>query len=116
MNRSRTDGRCPACGRTPKSSSTGVLSCACSNKLWERIAGVEATGAEADMLESHGFYFARSANGDAYYVGSYDRLVWLYADGAWAARPHPRSKDGTLEDYLNEIKTLSDLLGNGLST
>jgi len=107
MNRSWSDGRCPACGKTPKSNSTGILSCACPNKPWERIAGVEATGDEADMLESHGFYFARSANGDAYYVGTYDRLVWLYADGTWAACPRPQAKDGTLEDYLNEIKTLT---------
>ena len=97
----------PPVGKTPKSNSIGVLSCACPNKLWERIAGVEATGDEADMLKSHGFYFARSANGDAYYVGSHDRLVWLYVDGTWTAYPRPQAKDGTLEDYLNEIKTLT---------
>jgi hypothetical protein len=109
MNRIWSDGRCPACGERAKSNNRGILSCACPNKVWERIAGVQATGAEADMLKSHGFHFARSANGDAYYVGSYDRLVWLYPDGTWAACPRPQTKDVTLEDYLDEIKTLSDL-------
>jgi hypothetical protein len=109
MNRIWSDGRCPACGKTPKSSIRGVLSCDCPNKTWERVAGVEAMGAEEDMLKSHGFYFARSADGDAYYVGPYDRLVWLYADGTWSASPRPQAKNGTLEDYL-QIKTLSDFL------
>jgi hypothetical protein len=109
QNRIWSDGRCPVCGRTPKTGNSGILSCACPDKRWQRIAGVEATGAEADMLKSNGFYFVRSADGDAYYVGPYDRLVWLYADGTWAACPRPQVKNVTLEDYL-KIETLSDFL------
>jgi len=74
--------------------------CACG-KLWEREAGIEGTGTEAEMLKAQGFAFVHSADGDAYYVGPYNRLVWLYADGTWWGEPRPEA-GVTLEDYLKE--------------
>jgi len=102
MDRPWSDGRCPDCGKTPKSGKDGFLVCKCEGKRWEGVAGVKGTAEEAEMLKAHGFWFATSANGDEYYVGPLNRLVWLYADGTWASDPRPPSAGLSLEEYLKE--------------
>ena len=106
MSRTWNDALCPDCGEAPKPTNDGILRCACGNKKWERVAGIEGTPTEAEMLKAHGFWFARSANGDAYYVGSFNRLVWLYDDGTWSCNPGPPKAGMNLEDYLKETDHL----------
>jgi hypothetical protein len=66
------------------------------------VAGVEGTPADAEALKAHGFWLARSADGDAYYMGPLDRLVWLYDDGTWSSSPRPSKVGLSLEEYLKE--------------
>ncbi len=80
--------------------------CACEGKHWGAIAGVKGTPAEEGMLEAHGFWFATSVDGDQYYVGSLNRLVWLYADGTWSSYPGPERAGMSLEEYLRETDEL----------
>lgn len=107
MDRRWSDGCCTDRGKAPKSGKDGFLLCACESKRWERVAGVKGTPAEEEMLQAHGFWFATSANGDKYYVGSLSRLVWLYADGTWASDPRPPNAGMALEDYLRQTDRLA---------
>jgi hypothetical protein len=109
MDRKWSDGRCPDCGKAPKSGKDGVLVCACEGKRWEKVAGVKGTHTEEEMLQAHGFWFATSANGDKYYVGSLSRLVWLHADGTWASDPRPPRAGMVLEEYLRETDRLAPI-------
>jgi len=73
------------------------------------MAGVKGAAEEAEMLKAHGFWFATSANGDEYYVGTLNRLVWLYADGTWASDPRPPRAGMSLEEYLKETDDLAQV-------
>jgi hypothetical protein len=77
MNRTLATDQCADCGQSPKLNNEGKLLCACPGKRWEREAGIEGTDAEAKMLKAHKFEFVHSADGNAYYMGPNNRLVYL---------------------------------------
>jgi hypothetical protein len=99
VSRKWYDGRCAECGESPKPAKGGLLRCACKGKFYEREAGIEGTAEETDFLKAHGFAFTGDIRGDKYYVGSFDRLIWFYSDGSWAANPRPK-EDMTFEEYV----------------
>lgn len=86
----------------------GFLYCGCKGKRSLREAGVEGTAAETQFLRANGFCFTGDCRGDKYYMGSLNRLIWLYADGSWSASPRP-GKNMTFEDYV-KASTLEDFL------
>ena len=106
MSRNWSDGRCPDCGQKLTSGKDGFLSCACPAKRWERVAGVKGKPEDEELLNAHGFWFARSGNGAEYYVGPYNRLVWFNHDGTWSSEPSPSRPDTPLEDYLKQTDQL----------
>jgi len=64
-----------------------------------RKAGVEGTTEEAAFLKAHGFQFTSDGLGNKYYMGSMNRLIWLYTDGTWSANPRPAA-GMSFEDYV----------------
>jgi len=100
MERKLFDNRCPICGQGPKRDEQGDLKCNCG-KPYVRIAGIEAGGKEARLLESHKFRLARTPEGDKYYIGPSHRLVWLYGENKWWGDPKP-NPGMTLDEYLEE--------------
>lgn len=108
MDRTWFDGRCPECGEPPKAGKDGFFLCACEGVRRVQEAGVEGTSEETETLKAHGFWFARDARGDAYYVGSLGRVLWLYADGTWRSSPRPKT-GMTFEDYL-KAATLAEFV------
>lgn len=108
MGRNWSDGRCADCGKPPKPDKEGCLHCACPDKRWQREAGVEGSPEENAFLKSQGFIFTGDIRSDKYYMGSMNRLIWLYADGTWRADPRPR--EGTSFDNYVKASTLEELL------
>jgi hypothetical protein len=106
--RNWSDGRCADCGQPPKPDKEGFLRCKCPDRRWQREAGVEGSAEENAFLKAHGFIFTGDIRGDKYYMGSMDRLVWLYADGTWRANPRP-GEGVSFEDYV-KASTLEELL------
>ena len=101
MERILRSGVCPDCGQGPMQREEGHFLCACGKRCVPGV-GVVGTSEDAVMLASHGFTFSRDIQRDNYYVGPFNRLVWLYSDGTWWGEPSPT--DGvTLEDYLKEV-------------
>jgi len=98
MDRSWKDGRCPDCGKVPEDGKDG-LRCECKDKRWCHVAGVEGTADEAAFLKANNFHFTGDIRGDKYYMGSFNRLLWLYPDGTWSANPRPK-KGMTFEEYV----------------
>lgn len=77
----------------------------CCGADLELMAGVKATGVEAEMLAAHGYVCLRS-NDDAFYVKG-NRFVWLYPNETWSSTPRPLKESTTLEDYLAEKQPAS---------
>jgi hypothetical protein len=97
----------PTAARRTTRGEEAFLQCACPDKKWHGVAGVEGTPQESEFLREHGFQFTGDVR-DQYYLGSMNRLIWLYADGSWAANPRP--KEGmTFEKYVR-ASTLEEFL------
>jgi hypothetical protein len=103
------DGSCPDCGKIPEDNRDGTLRCGCKDKRWNCVAGIEGTTADSALLKANGFHLTSDIRGDKYYLGSMDRLLWLYPDGSWSASPRPK-KGMTFEEYVRAT-TLEELLG-----
>lgn len=99
--RVKRDNRCPDCKQVPKHDAGGRLSCACPDKSWNVVLGVEGNEQERALLASKGFAQAKDVRGDVYYLGPYSRIVWLFADGTWSG--DKAADDESLEAYLNAI-------------
>ena len=100
MSRTWYDNRCPTCKQRPKINAKGELLCGCG-KSHVRVAGEKGTAEDAAILAAKGFKLAHSANGDTYYLGPGDCLVWLYANGTFWGSCGVENP-GTFEEYLEE--------------
>jgi hypothetical protein len=108
MERTWNNGLCPDCGEAPTRVNDTFLQCKCSDKKWQNVAGIEGTPQESEFLSEHGFHLAGDIRGDKYYLGSMNRILWLYADGKWSALPQP-SEGMTFEQYV-KASSLKELL------
>lgn len=84
----------------PHRNSIGVFSCACKDKVWQPTQGVTGTEEEREMLANKGYVQAEDITGDIYYVGPYNRIIWLFADGTW--RGDKIAEGRTLEAFLED--------------
>jgi hypothetical protein len=105
MERVHNSGICSDCNELPKESPTGALTCACG-KRWYRRLGKTGTREETETLKRHGFEITEDCQGDIYYCGPLNLIIWLYADGTWAtsAKGAPIS---SLQEHLAHIKHVS---------
>jgi hypothetical protein len=101
------DNRCPDCKQRPKANIDGKLVCACKDKSWIGVQGVEATPQESALLSAKGFTLARDKDRDVYYVGPGNRIIWVFADGTWTG-DKPAHDDPSLAAYLETVS--GDLL------
>ena len=105
---------CSSCRTRPRATYTDngwKYVCACGNEFNDqREAGVEATGVEAESLAAKGFRLVHSDDGDSYYEGPENRLIWLWADGTFFVEdPFLGSRfSGTLDDYLESIQVTQE--------
>src|SRR5262249_1324526 len=106
MNRTFSDNCCPDCKQRPRPNAEGRFVCACKGKHWIGVQGVEATPEESALLAAKGFSVARDKDGDVYYLGPGNRIIWVYPDGTWTG-DKPASHDPSLAAYL---ETVSDNL------
>lgn len=104
MNRTFTDSRCPDCKQRPKPTGDGKFVCACKEKGWIGVQGVEATPEESVLLSTKGFTLARDKDGDVYYLGPGNRIIWVFPDGTWTG-DKPSEADSSLAAYLKDIPT-----------
>jgi hypothetical protein len=102
MTRTFAENRCPDCKQRPKPNLDGKLVCACTDKNWIGVQGTEATQEESALLSVKGFTLARDKDGDVYYVGPGNRIIWVFGDGTWTG-DKPAPNDASLAAYLNDI-------------
>ena len=102
MNRTFSDNRCPICKQRPKPDAHGKFVCACEDRNWVRVQGVEATVEESALLSAKGFTLARDKDGDVYYLGPGNRIIWVFSDGTWTG-DKPATDDPSLAAYLETV-------------
>jgi hypothetical protein len=102
MTRTFADNRCPDCKQRPKPTFNGKFECACKRRTWVGVQGVAATQEESALLLSKGFSLAKDKDGDVYYVGSGNRIIWVFSDGTWSG-DRPAKDDPSLAAYLSGI-------------
>jgi hypothetical protein len=102
LTRTFADNRCPDCKQHPKHNLDGKLTCICKGKVWGGVRGVPGTEPERAMLASKGFVQAQDKDGDVYYVGPGNRIIWVFPNGTWTG-DKPSENDPSLAAYLKEI-------------
>jgi hypothetical protein len=107
MSTTFADNHCPDCKQRPKPNLDGKLVCACTGRNWIGVHGVEAAPEESALLLAKGFTLARDKDGDVYYLGPGNRIIWIFADGTWTG-DRPVSHDPSLAAYLETVS--SDLV------
>jgi len=102
MNRTFADNHCADCKQRPRPTAEGKFVCACKYKRWIGVQGVKATPEESALLSAKGFTLARDKDGDVYYLGPGNRIIWVYSDGTWTG-DKPAPDDPSLAAYLEAV-------------
>lgn len=98
MARSRSYYACPVCSQAPKPDEFDRLTCECPGVFWRSQEGEAGSADDRALLEAHGWLLIERLE-DAYWIGPFGNVLYLYGSTAWYCDTAPR-RFGRLREYL----------------